>query len=39
MGSSGTENLLPNIDFSLKALEGAGEIMINSIDNDEFNGL
>jgi len=36
MGSSGTENLLQNpIEFSLKALErGAGEIMINSIDND-----
>ena len=36
MGSSGTENLLQNpIEFSLKALErGAGEIMINNIDND-----
>ena len=36
MGSSGTKNLLQSpIEFSLKALEsGAGEIMINSIDND-----
>jgi len=36
MGSSRTENLLQNpIEFSLKALErGAGEIMINNIDND-----
>lgn len=36
MGSSGTENLLQNpIEFSSKALErGAGEIMINNIDND-----
>jgi len=36
MGSSGTENLLQNpIEFSIKALaRGAGEIMINNIDND-----
>lgn len=36
MGSSGTENLLQNpIEFSIKALaKGAGEIMINNIDND-----
>jgi cyclase len=36
MGSSGTENLFQDpIELSLKALEmGAGEIMINSIDND-----
>ena len=36
MGSSGTENLLQNpIEFSINALaRGAGEIMINNIDND-----
>lgn len=36
MGSSGTENLFQNpIEFSINALaRGAGEIMINNIDND-----